>query len=80
MVVKWWPSWPVGHVVLPIVVALPRSGNRDEALFVVECLAPALRDPYFCVLAAHRITAIRREGGVGRGVRLATGQVVYVLG
>ena len=37
VVAKWWPSWPVGHVVLPIVVAPPRSGNRDEALFVVEC-------------------------------------------
>ena len=34
---KRWPSRPVGPVVLPIVVAPPRSGNRDEALFVVEC-------------------------------------------
>ena len=80
VVAKWWPSWPVGHVVLPIVVVPPRSGNRDEALFVVECLATALRDPYLCALAAHRITAIRREGGVGRGVRVAIEQVVYVLG
>ena len=65
---------------LPIVVALTRSGNRDEALFVVECLAPALRDPYLCAFAALRITAIRHEGGVGRGVRVAIEQVVYVLG
>ena len=80
MVAKWWPSWPVGPIVLPIVVVLPRSGNRDEALFVVECLATALRDPYLCAFAALRITAIRHEGGVGRGVHVATGQVVYVLG
>lgn len=65
---------------LPIVVALTRSGNRDEALFVVECWAPALRDPYLCALAALRITAIRHEGGVGRDVRVAIEQVVYVLG
>ena len=65
---------------LPIVVALTRSGNRDEALFVVECLATALRDPYLCAFAALRITAIRHEGGVGRGVRVAIEQVVYVLG
>ena len=65
---------------LPIVVALTRSGNRDEALFVVECLATALRDPYLCAFAALRITAIRHEGGVGRGVRVAIEQVMPILG